>query len=298
MNIDSIQNGIVLDHITAGKGMEIYHNLGLEKLDCSVAIITNVKSSKMGKKDIIKIDKEYSINLDLIGYIDPNVSVSTKEIYQRVDKYKMFNKVDNIKLVESLETGNSSVAFSNMKNVMQDVTSEICPEIANIIEKLESLGAEVALMSGSGATCYGVFADENVAKVAQKQLSGSITAFEGGTVIMINKAELENAIREYFHDLIRKGVHSCDVVDTNAYIQRIIEELDANPWNPVWCSVPPDDGYVLLSFANFSIPIVGRYETDKDGVGAFYAGDEDETLASQDMIVNAWMELPNCYKDE
>lgn len=108
--------------------------------------------------------------------VNPNVSVSTKEIYQRVDKYKMFNKVDNIKLVESLETGNSSAAFSNMKNVMQDVTSEICPEIANIIEKLESLGAEVALMSGSGATCYGVFADENVAKVAQKQFDRYFTA--------------------------------------------------------------------------------------------------------------------------
>lgn len=108
--------------------------------------------------------------------VNPNVSVSTKEIYQRVDKYKMFNKVDNIKLVESLETGNSSAAFSNMKNVMQDVTSEICPEIANITEKLESLGAEVALMSGSGATCYGVFADENVAKVAQKQFDRYFTA--------------------------------------------------------------------------------------------------------------------------
>lgn len=114
---------------------------------------------------------------------------------------------------------------------------------------------------------------------------------------MINKVELENAIKQYFIDLINKGVDRIDVVDANADIQKIIEELDANPWNPVLHSVPPDNGYVLLSFANFSIPIVGRYETDEDGSGAFYAGDEDETLVRQDMFVNAWMELPEYYKD-
>lgn len=98
MNIDSIQNGIVLDHITAGKGMEIYRDLGLEKLDCSVAIITNVKSHKMGKKDIIKIDKKYSINLDLIGYIDPNVSVSIIKDGVTVEKKKLASpqKVINV----------------------------------------------------------------------------------------------------------------------------------------------------------------------------------------------------------
>ena len=58
MNIDSIKNGIVIDHITAGKGMRIYHLLGLDNLDCSVAIIKNVQSRKMGKKDIIKIDAD------------------------------------------------------------------------------------------------------------------------------------------------------------------------------------------------------------------------------------------------
>lgn len=98
MNIDSIQNGIVLDHITAGKGMEIYRDLGLEKLDCSVAIITNVKSHKMGKKDIIKIDKEYSINLDLIGYIDPNVSVNIIKDGVTIEKKKLASpqKVINV----------------------------------------------------------------------------------------------------------------------------------------------------------------------------------------------------------
>lgn len=89
MNIDSIQNGIVLDHIKAGKGMEIYNDLGLDKLDCSVAIIKNVKSRKMGKKDIIKIDKEFSINLDLIGFIDPDVSVSIIKDGVTVEKKKV-----------------------------------------------------------------------------------------------------------------------------------------------------------------------------------------------------------------
>lgn len=75
MNIDGIANGFVLDHIQAGKGMELYRYLKLDELDCSVAIIKNVKSTKMGKKDIIKIDALIDLNLDVIGYIDPNVTV-------------------------------------------------------------------------------------------------------------------------------------------------------------------------------------------------------------------------------
>lgn len=75
MNIDSIKNGIVLDHITAGRGMDIYQSLGLDRLDCSVAIIKNVKSNKMGKKDIIKISDNFEVNFDVLGYIDPDVTV-------------------------------------------------------------------------------------------------------------------------------------------------------------------------------------------------------------------------------
>lgn len=89
MRIDSIKNGIVLDHITAGKSMKIYQNLGLDQLDCSVAIIKNVKSEKMGKKDIIKIDELFEINLDAIGYVDPNVSVCIIEDGKIVNKYKV-----------------------------------------------------------------------------------------------------------------------------------------------------------------------------------------------------------------
>ena len=76
MNIDSINNGIVIDHIEAGKSMEIYKYLGLENLDCSVAIIKNVKSKKSGKKDIIKIDNDMDVNTDILGYIDTNITVN------------------------------------------------------------------------------------------------------------------------------------------------------------------------------------------------------------------------------
>ena len=76
MNIDSIHNGYVLDHIKAGRSMDIYRYLKLNELDCSVAIIKNVKSNKMVKKDIIKIDTELELDLDALGYIDPNVTIN------------------------------------------------------------------------------------------------------------------------------------------------------------------------------------------------------------------------------
>ncbi|MDO4977594.1 MAG: aspartate carbamoyltransferase regulatory subunit [Eubacteriales bacterium] len=86
MKIDSIKDGIVLDHIKAGKSMDIYKYLGLDKLDCSVAILKNVPSSKMGKKDIIKIANHFDLNLDVLGYIDPNITVcfiKNREIVQK-----------------------------------------------------------------------------------------------------------------------------------------------------------------------------------------------------------------------
>ncbi len=76
MKIDSIQNGIVIDHIEAGAGMRLYELLGLDDLDCSVAIIKNVVSRKLGKKDIIKIDADIPINLDVIGYVDPGATIN------------------------------------------------------------------------------------------------------------------------------------------------------------------------------------------------------------------------------
>lgn len=76
MNIDSILNGIVIDHITAKKGMAIYKYLRLDELDSTVAMIRNVKSGKMGRKDIIKIDEDIDIDLDVLGYIDPGATVN------------------------------------------------------------------------------------------------------------------------------------------------------------------------------------------------------------------------------
>jgi len=76
MKIDSIHNGVVLDHIQAGKCMEIYQALNLDELNCSIAIIKNVKSGKMGKKDIIKIDSPVQVDLDVLGYIDSNITVN------------------------------------------------------------------------------------------------------------------------------------------------------------------------------------------------------------------------------
>ena len=75
MNIDSIKNGIVIDHITAGLGMTVYNLLKLDELDCAVAIIKNASSRKMGKKDIIKIDADIQLNMDILGYVDPGITV-------------------------------------------------------------------------------------------------------------------------------------------------------------------------------------------------------------------------------
>lgn len=112
MKIDSIQNGVVLDHITAGMALRVYKDLGLDKFDCSIAVLQNVKSSKMGKKDILKIDKSYDINLDVLGYIDPNITVSIIRDGQTVEKKKLalphklvnIKKCKNPRCITSVET--------------------------------------------------------------------------------------------------------------------------------------------------------------------------------------------------
>ncbi|MCI9093912.1 MAG: aspartate carbamoyltransferase regulatory subunit [Coprobacillus sp.] len=111
MKIDSIINGIVLDHITAGKAMRVYEALGLENLDCSVAIIKNVKSHKMGKKDILKIDNDFEIDLDVLGYLDPHITVSIikdgktieKKKLQLPKKIKNIEKCKNPRCITSIE---------------------------------------------------------------------------------------------------------------------------------------------------------------------------------------------------
>ena len=89
MNIDSIKNGYVIDHIQAGNAMKIYDLLSLNELDCQVAIITNAKSKKTGRKDIIKIDRDIEIDLDKLGFIDPNVTVNIVKDNTIVEKRKL-----------------------------------------------------------------------------------------------------------------------------------------------------------------------------------------------------------------
>ena len=89
MNIDSIVNGIVIDHITAGKGMEIYTLLNLGKLPCMVALINNATSEKMGRKDIIKIDAAIELDTDALGFVDPGVTVSIIADGKTVEKKKL-----------------------------------------------------------------------------------------------------------------------------------------------------------------------------------------------------------------
>ncbi|MBE6621202.1 MAG: aspartate carbamoyltransferase regulatory subunit [Ruminococcaceae bacterium] len=87
MNIDStVRTGIVIDHITAGRAMLLYELLGLENEEGAVAIIKNVQSSKMGKKDIIKVDTERELNLDIIGYVDPGATVNVIRDGKLVEK--------------------------------------------------------------------------------------------------------------------------------------------------------------------------------------------------------------------
>ena len=91
MNIDGVKTGIVLDHIKAGKSLSIYKHLGLDKLDCTVAIIKNAKSEKMGKKDILKVECDINtLNLDILGFIDHNITVNVIKNRTIVEKLTLF----------------------------------------------------------------------------------------------------------------------------------------------------------------------------------------------------------------
>lgn len=86
LNIDSLEKGVVIDHIEAGKSMEIYRVLELDKLNCSVAIIKNARSKKAGRKDMIKIEDRMDIDLEVLGFIDPNITVNVIEGGKIVEK--------------------------------------------------------------------------------------------------------------------------------------------------------------------------------------------------------------------
>ena len=113
MKIEPIKNGIVLDHIEAGKGTEVYNVLKLDELDCSVAVIRNAPSKKMGKKDIIKIDSAIDLDLDVLGYLTPNVTVNIIKDGENVEKrqaplpkiIKGVIKCKNPRCITSIEQG-------------------------------------------------------------------------------------------------------------------------------------------------------------------------------------------------
>lgn len=117
MNIDSIKNGIVIDHIQAKKGMEIYEALNLGELNCSVAIITNARSKKMGRKDIIKIDKNIDLDLDILGYLDSNITINIIKDDKLIDKYHVelpkeihnIIKCKNPRCITSIEQGLNNI---------------------------------------------------------------------------------------------------------------------------------------------------------------------------------------------
>ena len=114
LNISGINNGVVLDHIQAGKSMDIYHYLNLQELDCQVAIIKNAKSSKLGRKDIIKIACPIDyVDLDILGFIDHNITVNIIKDAEIVDKkeLKLPEKIVNVikcknpRCITSIEQG-------------------------------------------------------------------------------------------------------------------------------------------------------------------------------------------------
>lgn len=98
LNIDSIKNGIVIDHIKAGTGIEIFNHLGLEKAEFSVALIINANSGKLGKKDIIKIENKMDIDFTVLGLIDPNITITVieNEVTKEKIKLRLPIEVENV----------------------------------------------------------------------------------------------------------------------------------------------------------------------------------------------------------
>ena len=123
MNIDSIKNGIVIDHITAGNGMRLFKLLGLDSLECSVAFIKNAPSKKMGKKDIIKIDADLSVNTEIIGFIDPDVTVNVIKD----------NKITEKKTIELPESLTNVLCCKNPRCIT--TTEQELPQIFKLADK-------------------------------------------------------------------------------------------------------------------------------------------------------------------
>ena len=114
LNISGLQEGIVLDHIEAGKSLDIYYHLGLDKLECQVAIIKNARSNKMGRKDILKVECDIDmLNLDILGFIDHTITVNVikdgniveKRVLTLPKEIKNVIKCKNPRCITSIEQG-------------------------------------------------------------------------------------------------------------------------------------------------------------------------------------------------
>ncbi|SDZ82325.1 aspartate carbamoyltransferase regulatory subunit [Oribacterium sp. KHPX15] len=127
MTVDGIENGIVLDHIEAGKAMMVYKYLNLDKLDSQVALIQNCSSRKMGKKDIVKISEDLDIDLDVLGYIDPGITVNYIKNGIRVDK----------KTLQLPETLTNVLKCKNPRCIIS-VEQEL-PQVFKIVDRTKAL---------------------------------------------------------------------------------------------------------------------------------------------------------------
>ncbi|MCY6369685.1 aspartate carbamoyltransferase regulatory subunit [Clostridium ganghwense] len=116
LNIDSIKNGIVIDHIKAGKGISIFNYLGLDKAEFPVALIMNANSKKHGKKDIIKIENDIDIDFTILGLIDPNITITIieNEVSKEKVSLNLPKEVENV-----LECKNPRCITSIEKDIPQ-----------------------------------------------------------------------------------------------------------------------------------------------------------------------------------
>ena len=127
MTVDGIENGIVLDHIEAGKAMLVYKYLHLDKLDSQVALIQNCSSRKMGKKDIVKISEDLDIDLDVLGYIDPGITVNYIKDGKRVDE----------KTLQLPETLTNVLKCKNPRCIIS-IEQEL-PQVFKIVDRTKAL---------------------------------------------------------------------------------------------------------------------------------------------------------------
>ena len=127
MTIDAIRNGVVIDHIPTGKALEIYRHLHMDKLNCSVAILTNVPSEKLGRKDIIKIDEDIELNWDVIGYLAPACTVNIIREGESIEKRR-------IKLAEQL----TNVIFCRNPRCITTIEQEL-PHVFKLVDEKKGL---------------------------------------------------------------------------------------------------------------------------------------------------------------